>query len=356
VAQVTHETDEIRALARAFAAERLRPRSESWDAAASLDESVHGEMAELGFFGMLVPESEGGMGFDLEMYAAVIEELAWGEASAALRVANAGRMAAALEAAAPDARGGERLGRLAAGEWIAGIGESAAGATAAADGPMRRLSGTLHAVVDGGAAELVLLPVAASEPLVGARTLALVEASAAGYAVHGREQTLGLRPLEIVTVELDEVEVAPGAFVRAAGRVEFVAWLSIAALATGIARAALDHARDYADVREQFGRRLRAFEGIQHKLAEMEARTRAAAALVAAADASDRSSGAAAKLVASEAAMWVATQAVQVFGGYGYMRDYPVEKLMRDAKATELFGDANALLRSAMAAEMYSRD
>ena len=130
--------------------------------------------------------------------------------------------------------------------------------------------------------------------------------------------------------------------------------LGRAARATGCARAALEHAVRYAGEREQFGRKLNTFEGIQYKLADMATRVDAARALVgAAALAPSPRSAALAKVFASETAMWVTTQAVQVYGGYGYMRDYPVEKLMRDAKATEIFEGTNEILRVAIARELY---
>src|SRR5690606_34535825 len=130
--------------------------------------------------------------------------------------------------------------------------------------------------------------------------------------------------------------------------------LGIAAQAVGIADAALEYALGYAAEREQFGRKLKEFEGMQFKLAEMATRVEAARSLTArAAAAPSTRASAMAKLFASEAAMWVTTQAVQVCGGYGYMRDYPVEKLMRDAKATEIYEGTNEVLRVVIARELY---
>jgi alkylation response protein AidB-like acyl-CoA dehydrogenase len=107
-------------------------------------------------------------------------------------------------------------------------------------------------------------------------------------------------------------------------------------------------------VREQFDTRLRNFEGIQFKLADMAMRTAAARALLQSVAAEPtRAGGAMAKIFASETAMWVTTQAVQIFGGYGYMRDYPVEKLMRDAKATEILEGSNDALRVIIANDLY---
>jgi len=172
---------------------------------------------------------------------------------------------------------------------------------------------------------------------------------------------MGLRAAEIVTVRLRGVAVGADSLVGdpAAGSAYVAAArdlgrLGMAAIAVGIARAALEHAVAYADQREQFGQKLREFEGVQFKLADMATRVEAARALLqrAAAERSPRAV-AMAKLFASEAAMWVTTQAVQIFGGYGYMRDYPVEKLMRDAKATELCEGTSETQRVMIARELY---
>lgn len=162
--------------------------------------------------------------------------------------------------------------------------------------------------------------------------------------------TLGFRTVQIVRGDAN-----------AAGEPAASARLAVAAIAVGIAQAALEHARGYADIREQFKTKLREFEGIQFKLAEMAMRTEAARALLqhAVADASaDRRAelAAMAKLFASETAMWVSNQAVQIFGGYGYMKDYPVEKLMRDAKATEMLEGANEALRVMIARNLYNQE
>ncbi len=129
-----------------------------------------------------------------------------------------------------------------------------------------------------------------------------------------------------------------------------------ASLASGAA-AALDHALAYADQREQFDTRLRDFEGVQYKLADMATRLEAARALLLhAAAAPSTRLAAMSKLFSSETAMWCAIQAVQIFGGYGYMRDYPVEKLMRDAKATEIYESTNEMQRLAIARALYGHD
>lgn len=133
--------------------------------------------------------------------------------------------------------------------------------------------------------------------------------------------------------------------------------LSVAAIAVGIAQAAVDHALSYADIREQFKTKLREFEVTQLKLGEMAAHTHAARSLLNHAAANPTLAHAQmAKLFASEAAMWISNQAVQIFGGYGYMRDYPVEKLMREAKAIEMLEVPNEILRVEIAHYLYNQE
>lgn len=389
-------------MARQFARERLRPNVERWDHERAFDGDLIAELAELGFLGMTVPESHGGMALDLPAYAAAIEELAWGEPAVALIVARNATAADLLLRHGSDAQQRAWLERLASGEALACLASSEQASNASHDvratagGDGWRLDGTSAFVVNGGAAHLLILRARletggdgrasgapGNERVSASEMLFLVRSDAPGYTVVEREATLGFRAADIVRISLNGVRLgedaalgvgaslevgeagrggstgAAGAYVGDDFADRFAAAtdlgrLSIAAIALGIAQAALDHAVAYANQREQFGEKLRAFEGIQLKLADMAIRVLAARALVAEATASPtRTRTAAAKVIASEAAMWVSTQAVQVFGGYGYMRDYPVEKLMRDAKGTELFEAANDDLRVLVTAELY---
>lgn len=351
---------EVRTLARQFAREQLRPNVERWDHERALDGEVMSQLAELGFLGMTVPESFGGMEFDLLTYTVVIEELAWGEPVVALLVARGASVTDLLVRHGSEPLKREWLERLASGDAVACTALADAGAhggiraTTQADG--WRLDGTSGFVVNGGNAQAMLVRAERSEG--GAPELFLVPADSSGFSVVEREATMGFRALDVSCIALEDVRLGEDAALRgariAAGGTD-LGRLSVAAIALGIAQAALDHAIAYADQREQFGEKLRAFEGIQLKLADMSVRVLAARALVAhAASAPTLAHTAAAKVLASEAAMWVSTQAVQVFGGYGYMRDYPVEKTMRDAKGTELLEGANEELRVLIARELYS--
>jgi alkylation response protein AidB-like acyl-CoA dehydrogenase len=206
----------------------------------------------------------------------------------------------------------------------------------------------------------------------------LVELPRPGYRAGEREKTMGLRASETVTVHLDGVTVPddavlgdPGEGLKNALVALDVGRAGIGAQAVGVARAALEHAAAYALEREQFNQPIARFGAIQEKLAEMAARVEGARALVHSAGAllqaraaggpasrGDRSAAARAamaKLLASRTAMWVTDEAVQVFGGYGYMRDYPVEKLMRDAKGTEIYEGTSEILRVVIAREVLAR-
>jgi alkylation response protein AidB-like acyl-CoA dehydrogenase len=363
----TEELEQIRMLAREFAAAELRPHVERWDRDRALDATALEHLAELGFFGMLVPESYGGMEFPLPTYAAVLEELAWGEPSVALTVSIHSAFAVHLILTHGNEAQRERwLGPLARGEVIGcfALSEARAGSDAAAlettavrDGEGWVLNGTKKWVTNAGLASLAVVLARAGEKIAAF----LVPTDTPGYEVTARENTMGMRALDVATVELRDVKLGADALLGDPARGFSYAMagldlgrIGIASQATGIARAALEHAAGYAAEREQFGRKIREFEAIQFKLAEMATRTEAARALVERAASSPSTRGSAmAKLFASEAAMWVATQAVQIFGGYGYMRDYPVEKLMRDAKATEIYEGTNEIQRVIIARELY---
>ena len=349
---------EIRTLARQVAAEQLRPGVERWDHDRAVDDGVLAQLAELGFFGMRVPEAFGGMEFDLPTYAAALEELAWGEAGVALILARATSAAELLLRHGSDAQKRRWLERFAGGDVIGCTAAVEAGgtpprATRQPDG--WRVQGSAHFVVNGARAGVCLLRVIADD--AGGERVLIVATDTPGCTIAEREQTMGFRTVDVVTLAFDNVRVDDDGVLppAAAAAITGIGRLSTAAIGLGIARAALDHALAYAAQREQFGQTLRSFEGIRLKLADMAVRTEAARALVAAAAANPSTlATAVAKIVASEAAMHVSTDAVQIFGGYGYMRDYPVEKLMRDAKGTEVLDGTNQQLRLLIAERLYS--
>ncbi|TVR63664.1 MAG: acyl-CoA dehydrogenase [Gemmatimonadales bacterium] len=374
---LTAEHLEVRRLALDLARGEVRPHVEEWDRERRIPQGVFDAMAELGFLGMRVPEAHGGLGFDLPTYLMALEALAWGDASLGLGLAvHNGPVTRALDAYGSDAQKEAWLPRLASGDLLGAfaVAEGAAGgdldslavrAVPAGDGAGWVLSGEKAWVTNGDRCGLLLVLARTGDEGDGLSAF-LVPRDAPGVQVMGRERTMGFSAAEIVTIRFDQVALSPEALLgeegdghNVAADAASVGRLGVAAVALGIAQAAYEHALRYAGEREQFGRPLHDFGAIQEKLAGMAIRIAQARSLIlhvaAAAEAEAPAEGihpaglraqvAMAKVTASEAASWVADEAVQIYGGYGYMRDYPVERLMRDAKGTEIHEGSSELLR-----------
>jgi hypothetical protein len=379
---LTSEQLEIRAMARDFVQGEIAPSSAAWDADRALPDDVFAKLAELGFLGMLIPDALGGLDLDVPTYLLVLEELARGDAAVALTVAiQNGPVAGLILRHGSEAQRRSLLPRLASGELLGAFALSEEGAGSDAGALETRaerveggweLRGEKKWVTNGGRAGLVLVFARTAE---GVGCFAL-ERPVDGYAVTGRSTTMGLRASETVDVTLDGVRLPDTALVGEPARglsyaldALVLGRAGIAAQAVGIGETALGHALSYALAREQFGKPIAEFGAVQAKLADAAVRLAAARALTHSVGrrlqdvrtgASDGEMGAnalpaaaaAAKLAASEAAVFAADEAVQIFGGYGYMRDYPVEKLMRDAKGTEIYEGTNEIMRVVIAREM----
>ena len=378
---LSDEQRQICELARNFALEELRPGIEESDQAETFDRRPVDLLGELGFLGMLIPEEYDGLGLDMLTYLYALEEISWGDPAVAvsMSVHNSLPTQVLLRHGTeeqkerwlkPMARG-ELLGAFSLSE--AGSGSDAAALQAQAtkvDGGWQ-LSGEKMWVTNGASADLVLLMARTDTPgeRHGSRGIGafLVPTDAPGYQPGAKERKLGIRASETVAVALEEVELSddhligePGQGFKYALEALEGGRLGIAAQALGIAEAALDHALDYADASSQFGRRLRDFQGIQFKLADMATRLEAARGLMyraaqayTAQEERRRKLSSMAKLQASEAAMYITREAVQIFGGYGYSREYPVEKLFRDAKVTEIYEGTNEIHRTIIGRELY---
>ena len=383
---IAPEQEEIRELARGFAHRRLRPLAREDDE--RIPPELFRELGDAGFLGMLAPEEAFGLDLDLTSYLLALEELAREDASVAVAVgAHNGPVTCAVRRHGTSEQRGTWLPRLASGEAVGAfaLAEPEAGSdvasirtTAERDGSGWRLSGKKSWVANGGLAGLAV--VFARAPSAGVSAF-LVDTSQEGYVVTRREATLGLRGLEVVGVDLLDLRLGPEALLGelgegialALGAID-VGRIGIAAVALGIGCAARSLAGEYAAEREQFGRKLADFGATRAKFAEMAVRLRAARLLMLDAartleakrigkGAGGRGAGsgpvvtkvaasvAMAKLAASETATWVADEAVQVFGGYGYMRHYPVERRLRDARGTELLGGTSEILRHVIARE-----
>ena len=370
-----HLTETQRAIvetARGFAAAEIAPFAAQWDRDSHFDAALIGKLGHLGFLGMMIPEAHGGHGLDAVTYLLALEEIAAADASVAvlmsvhnslptqmlLKYGNGAQQRAFL---GPLARG-ELLGAFALSEADAGSDAASMRAQAVRDGDHWVLNGTKAWISAGGHAGVIIAMVRTDQP--GARTGAkgigafIITPDLPGFTVGKKENKMGLRASETVQIVFDNMRVPADrllgdptqGFIYALQSLEH-GRLGIAAQAIGIARAAYDHAVAYAKERRQFGQPIGEFQGIQFKLADMATRIHAARSLLhATAAAKDR--GAAigeyssmCKLFATETAMWVTTQAVQVFGGYGYSKEYPVEKLFRDAKVTEIYEGTSEIQR-----------
>ncbi|HET7295496.1 MAG TPA: acyl-CoA dehydrogenase family protein [Gemmatimonadales bacterium] len=361
-------------LAREFARTKIEPHAAEWDRTGHFARDVIDELGRLGFLGMTTPEAFDGMGLDTITYLLALEEIAAADASIAvsLSIHNAIPTTMLVRHGSPAQK--ERwLRPMARGERLAGftLSEPGSGSDAAAlatravrDRGGWVLSGAKAWATNGATADLMIV-MARSERGICAF---VVPTDAPGYRPGKPEDKMGLRASNTVALSLEDVRLPADHLLGEDGAGFAYAMegldagrLGIAAQAIGIARRALEHAVAYCGERRQFGQALREFEGVQFKLADMATRVEAARALLhGAAACRDRGdepgmTASMAKLFASETAMWVTTQAVQLFGGYGYMRDFPVEKLFRDAKVTEIYEGTSEIQRLIIARGLYPR-
>lgn len=373
---LTPEQSEIRALARDFAERELRPHADEWDRDQAFPRAVIDQLGELGFLGMRIPEAWEGLALDAASYLVALEQIAWGDASVAVAMSvhnslptqmilSHGSDAQKERWIRPMARG-EMLGAFALSEADAGSDAASLSAQARRVDGGWVLTGSKAWITNGGFGDVVVAMCRTDTPddRRGARGIGafILTTDMDGYVVGKKEDKMGQRASETVSVAFDDLFV-PDDRVLGDPSMGFVyalqglnnGRLGIAALAIGIAQAALEHAVAYADERVQFGRPIREFEGMQFKLANMATRVEAARALMLQAAAEPvRGLVSMAKLFASETAMYVTTEAIQVFGGYGYMKEYPVERLFRDAKVTEIYEGTSEIQRIVVARELYN--
>ena len=374
---------EIQRLARDFAADEIAPHAAEWDAQAYFPREVAARMGELGFLGMLIPEQYDGLGLDTTSYLLALEEIAAADASTAVLMSvhnslptqmllNFGSDAQKERYLRPMARG-EMIGAFALSEPEAGSDASSlrCQATRDPDGGGWLLSGTKSWVTSGTFADVIVVMARTDSPDArrGSKGISafIVTPDMPGFHVGKKEDKMGLRASPTVQLNFDGLRV-PGENLLGTEGQGFVyamrsldnGRLGIAAQAIGIAQRALDHSLDYAAQRKQFKQPIRDFQAIQFKLADMASRIVSSRALLhMTAAAKDRGEpitqyGSMCKLLASETAMWVTTQAVQIFGGYGYVKEYPVEKLFRDAKITEIYEGTSEVQRIVIARELYA--
>ncbi|MBC7896402.1 MAG: acyl-CoA dehydrogenase family protein [Cytophagaceae bacterium] len=379
---LTEEQRAIQQTAREFANAELAPHSARWDRDASFDRDVVKKLADLGFLGMMIPEQYDGLGLDTCTYLVALEEIAAVDASVAVLMSVHNSLPTQMILRyGSEAQRTHFLTKMARGEWLGAfaLSEPDAGSDAASlttqavrDGDDYVLNGVKAWVSHGSMADVILCMARTDTPAErkGARGIStfILTPDMVGLTTGKKEDKMGLRGDPTVQLALNDLRV-PSANLLGEEGMGFVyamqslesGRLGIAAQSIGIARAALEASVAYAAERKQFGKAIKEFQGIQFKLADMATKVTASRALLhAAAAAKDRGQpvtqfASMAKLMATETAMWVTTQAIQVFGGYGYVKDYPVERLFRDAKVTEIYEGTSEIQRIVIARELYAK-
>jgi len=376
----TPEHDELRAVVRELAEERIAPRATEIDQRAEFPWDLKELLAGQDLLGTSFEERYGGTGLDEISQVILVEEVARADATTSLIpiVQKLGSLPITL------AGSGEQkeryFPRLASGEWLIAFGltEAAAGSDVAAnrmrarrDGDAYVLNGSKRFITHGSIAN-VLTVFALTDPAAGGRkgmSAFIVETDTPGFSSPRLEHKLGIRGSPTAELQFDDVRVPDQNRLGEEGEGFKIAMetldrsrLGIAAQAVGVAQGALDAAVAYAGERQQFGQPIGEFQGIQFMLADMASQTEAARQLTYAAAARVEAHAAdlpywtsTAKLIAGDTAMRVTSDAVQIFGGYGYITEYPVERMMRDAKITQLYEGTQQIQRMVIGRQLLQR-
>jgi len=359
----------IRDAARDFAQNELLPGVIERDTNQSFPHEQIKQLGELGFMGMMVDPNYGGSGLDTLSYVLAMEELSKIDASASVVVSvNNSLVCWGLDTFGNPAQKAKYLPKLASGEHIgafclsepeAGSDATSQSTTAVDKGDHYLLNGTKNWITNGGSCEIALV-IAQTDREKGHRgiNVLIVEKGMDGFVVGQKEDKLGIRGSDTHTLLFNDVKVPKenrigedGFGFKFAMKTLSGGRIGIAAQALGIAQGALDLALAYSKERKTFGKPIHDHQAIAFKLADMEMKVEQARLLVyKAAWLKDQGmpydkESAMAKLAASEAAMWVSTEAVQVHGGYGYVKEYHVERLMRDAKITQIYEGTSEIQR-----------
>jgi alkylation response protein AidB-like acyl-CoA dehydrogenase len=376
----TAEHDELRAVVRELATERIAPRAAAIDESGEFPHDLKELLAQQDLLGTCFEERHGGTNLDTVAQCILVEEIARADATTSLIPIVQKLGALPILLAGSDEQKDRYLPRLASGEWLAAFAltEAAAGSDVASnrmravrDGDDYVLNGSKRFITHGSVANLLTV-FALTDPDAGGRkgmSAFVVEADTPGFAAPRVEHKMGIRGSPTAELTFDDVRVPAANLLGAEGEGFKIAMetldrsrLGIAAQAVGIAQGAIDAAVTYAADRQQFGQRVADFQGIQFMLADMASQTEAARQLTYAAAAKVDADApdlpywtSSAKLVAGDTAMRVTTDAVQVLGGYGYITEYPVERMMRDAKITQLYEGTQQIQRLIVARQLLAR-
>jgi alkylation response protein AidB-like acyl-CoA dehydrogenase len=366
------EQREIQAVTREFAEAEIEPNAAAWDREHRFPRELFAMLAEPGLMGVCIPEEYGGAGADFVSYVLVLEELSRADAGVGVTVAvhtsavtlpilTFGTDEQKSRFVPPLARG-EVLGAFALTEPEAGSDAGSLRTAAAPDGDGWTISGAKQWITNGAHAGTLLLFARTDPETPGARGVSAFILDAEHVRVTREEEKLGLNSSSTVDLVVEGARVGRDRLLHEEGKGFTVAMstldggrIGIAAQAVGIAQAAYDAARAYALERRQFGQRIADFQAIQWKLADMAVEIDAARLLVhRAAWLKQRGephteAGAKAKLFASETARRQTAEAIQILGGYGYTKEFPVERYYRDAKITEIYEGTSEIQRLVIA-------
>ncbi|OGB91872.1 MAG: acyl-CoA dehydrogenase [candidate division NC10 bacterium RIFCSPLOWO2_02_FULL_66_22] len=366
----------VQELARRLARDKIAPRAAEIDEREEFPHDLVQLLAAHGLFGLMVPETLGGSGAGVIAFLLAVEEIARACAATATIFAGqylgmypillAGTEEQKQRFLPPLARG-DRLAAFALTEPEAGSDVVALRTTARRDGDAYVLTGAKHFITSGDVAG-VLTVFVVTDPSQGNRGLSafVVEQGTPGFRVARIEKKMGIRGSTTAALEFQDCRVPvanrlgeEGQGFKIAMQVLDRARPSVAAIAVGIAQAALDHSLEYAQTRKQFGQAIANFQAIQFMLADMAMEIHLARLsylyaghLIRCGAPRYTLPAAVAKCYASEVAMRATTNAVQIFGGYGYIRDYPVERLMRDAKITQIYEGTSEIQRIVIANQL----
>ena len=374
--ELTDEQKAIQATIKEFANEKIKPVVAELDEAQEFPMDIMRQLGELGFLGILVPEKFGGAGLGYVEYALIVEEIAKVDPAIALSVAaHNGLCTNHINLFANDELKNKYLHELASGKKIGswGLTEPSSGSDAAAmrtvakkEGDYFVLNGSKNFITHGGVGEIAVV-MAITNKDAGKKGISafVIEKGTEGFNAGKKENKLGMRASETRELIFENCKVPANNLIGAEGEGFVQAMkvleggrISIAALSIGLAEGALDSAMNYAKERKQFGKTLAEFQATQFKFADIATQIEAAKLLTFKAawrkdnNKFDLKAAAMAKLFASELAVRAANEAVQIFGGYGYVKDYPVEKYYRDAKLLTIGEGTSEVQRLVIAREL----
>ena len=376
---LSEELLEVKQLARQIAEEKIKPIREELDKKGEFPHEIIKHMAQSDMFRAFIPEEYDGLGLGISAMSIVTEEFSRVCAGVALGYAGSGLGALPIvlmgteeqkKKFLPSIASGEKLAAFALTEANAGSDASNIQTTAKKDGDHYILNGTKQFITNGEVAGTYIV-IANADPIKGIRGLTafIVEKGTEGFSFGKHENKMGIRAS--ITSELvfdnckvykDNIILSEGKGFKVAMKTLDFSRVGVGAQALGIAQGAYEAAVEYAREREQFGKKIINFQLIQAMLADMAIKIEAARALtytgMAYVDGNGMDYarvGAMVKTFCSDVAMEVTTNAVQVLGGYGYMKEYPVEKMMRDAKITQIYEGTNQIQRLVIAKEIIKR-